>query len=197
MSQIVVFHSALGLRPAIAPFADHLRDHGHLVHTPDLFAGNVFDDLEAGTAYRDQVGIPALLERAHTAIAGLPPQLVYLGFSMGTGPAQLLAATRPGARGAVLIQGALELEALSLDSWPAHVPIQLHVAADDPWFDRASAHKVTEAIPAELLDHHEYPTGAHLFADPDWHEHDPTATTEMLDAITTWLDNLDLPAPAR
>lgn len=190
MGEIVVFHSALGLRPAITQFADRLRGHGHTAHTPDLFEGEVFDDLDAGVAYRDTVGIPALLERAQDAVADLPEALIYVGFSMGTGPAQLLAATRPGARGVVLIQGALGVDALGLDSWPAGVPVQLHVAADDPWFDRAGAREVTAAIPDDLLDYREYPTGAHLFADPDWHEHDPTATAEMLDAITTWLDKL-------
>lgn len=188
MSEIVVFHSALGLRPAVARFADRLRDRGYTVHTPDLFDGKAFNDLDAAVAHRDTVGIPQLIERAHNAVADLPESLVYIGFSMGTGPAQLLAATRPVARGAVLIQGALEVEMLGLESWPADVPIQLHVAVDDPWFDRDSAEKVRNDIPHELLDHHEYPTSAHLFADPDWHEYDATATAQLLEAVTTWLD---------
>lgn len=190
MTEIVVFHSALGLRPAIAQFADRLRDHGHEVHTPDLFEGEVFDNLDAGVNHRDKIGIPSLLGRAQEAVADLPHELVYVGFSMGTGPAQMLAATRPGARGVVLIQGALGVDAVGLDTWPASVPVQLHVAADDPWFDRDDARQITVAIPDDLLDYREYPIDAHLFADPDWHEHDPTATTEMLDAITTWLEEL-------
>ncbi|MBW3576948.1 MAG: dienelactone hydrolase family protein [Actinobacteria bacterium] len=187
MAEIVVFHSALGLRPAIGRFAEHLRDHGHVVHTPDLFDGEVFDDLDAAVAHRDTIGIPILIGRAQDAVDDLPEQLVYAGFSMGTAPAQLLAATRPGARGAVLIQGALGLEHLGLDAWPARVPVQLHVAADDPWFDRDDAIQATAGIPDDLLDYHEYPIDAHLFADSDWHEHDAQATTAMLDTIITWL----------
>jgi dienelactone hydrolase len=188
MAEIVVFHSALGLRPAIRRFADHLRDHGHTVHTPDLFGGGVFDDLDAGVAHRDTIGVPVLIGRAQDAVTDLPGELVYAGFSMGTGPAQLLAGTRPGARGALLIQGALGLDTLGLDSWPAGVPVQLHVAADDPWFSRDDAMGATAAIPDALLDYHEYPIDGHLFADADWREHDPAATTAMLAAITAWLE---------
>lgn len=36
--------------------------------------------------------------------------------------------------------------------------------------------------------YHEYPIGAHLFVDSDWHQHDAGTTTEMLAAITTWLE---------
>lgn len=188
MAEIVVFHSALGLRPAIGRFADDLRGLGHVVHTPDLFDGEVFDDLDTGVAHRDAIGIPALLGRAHEAVTDLPDELVFAGFSMGTAPAQLLAATRPGAKGALLIQGALGLGELGLATWPDGVPLQIHVAADDPWFDRDDAKAAVSAIPDQMVDYHEYPIDAHLFADPDWHEHDPAATSDMLDAITSWLE---------
>jgi len=42
--EVVVYHSAYGLRPAIVEFADKLRAAGHLVHTPDLYDGEVFSD---------------------------------------------------------------------------------------------------------------------------------------------------------
>lgn len=188
MAEVVVFHSALGRRPAIEQFAGHLRDRGHTVHTPDLFDGEVFDDLDAGVAHRDAIGIATLISRAQEAVDGLPEELVYVGFSMGTGPAQLLAATRRGAGGAVLIQGALGLDDLGVDAWPTGVPIQVHVAGDDPWFDRQDAMNAIDRIPRDLLDYHEYPIDAHLFADSDWHEHDPGTTSQMLAAITAWLD---------
>lgn len=193
MAEVVLFHSVLGLRPAIGRFADHLRDHGHTVHTPDLFDGAVFDDLEAGVAHRDAIGVPTLLDRAHQAVDGLTGELVYAGFSMGTAPAHLLAATRPGARGALLIQGALGLDDLGIDAWPAGVPIQLHVAADDPWFDRDDALTAIEGINDQLLDYHEYPTDAHLFADQDWPEYDPTATGKLHASATEWLEALGSP----
>lgn len=51
MAQIVLFHSAYGLRPAVHAAAERLRGAGHTVHTPDLFDGRTFDDIEAGLAY--------------------------------------------------------------------------------------------------------------------------------------------------
>lgn len=188
MANVVVFHSALGLRPAVRDFADQLRERGHVVHTPDLYAGRTFDDVDAGVAERDRIGIPELIGRAQHAVAELPDELVYAGFSMGTAPAQLLAANDPDARGVVLIQGALGLDRLEIDAWPGRVPIQLHVAAHDPWFDRDDAEQAMAAIPDEILDYHEYPTDGHLFADPDLPAHDPEATESMLRAVADWLE---------
>lgn len=42
--EVVVYHSAYGLRPAVIDFAEQLRAAGHLVHTPDLYDGEVFSD---------------------------------------------------------------------------------------------------------------------------------------------------------
>jgi dienelactone hydrolase len=100
MSQeVVLFHSALGLRPAVHEFADRLRAEGHTVHTPDSFDGEVFDDLEDGFRKRDALGIPELMGRAQASVADLPSPIVLAGFSMGTGAAEFFAATRPGAQG--------------------------------------------------------------------------------------------------
>jgi dienelactone hydrolase len=104
---VVLFHSALGLRPAVYEFADRLRAEGHTVHTPDSFEGEVFDSLEDGMRRRDEIGIPELMSRAQAAIADLPG-LVFAGFSMGTSAAESLAGTRPGTRGAILMHGALD-----------------------------------------------------------------------------------------
>ncbi len=46
MAHIVLFHSALGLRPGVQHFADALRKAGHAVTTPDLYDGEVFDSFE-------------------------------------------------------------------------------------------------------------------------------------------------------
>ena len=45
MTEIVLFHSALGLRPGVTAAADRLRAAGQTVHTPDYYDGEVFDDL--------------------------------------------------------------------------------------------------------------------------------------------------------
>lgn len=71
MAQILLLHSAYGLRPAVTAAADRLRAAGHTVHVPDLYDGEVFEDIEAGLAYHEQVGTDELLRRAIGAAAPL------------------------------------------------------------------------------------------------------------------------------
>ena len=107
IQQVVVYHSAYGLRPAVADFADRLRMAGHTVHTPDLYDGEVFSDRNDVVRKIQELGFDKLLERAVAAVKRLPHTLVYAGFSNGGVCAELLAATRPGARGAILMHAPL------------------------------------------------------------------------------------------
>ncbi|CAA9505993.1 MAG: hypothetical protein AVDCRST_MAG69-2207 [uncultured Solirubrobacteraceae bacterium] len=172
MSEIVVFHSAYGLRPSVLDFAETLRGDAHTVHTPDLYDGAVFDTLEEAVAERDEVGIGGLIERASAAVKGLPAELAYAGFSMGCGPAQLLAQTRPGARGAFLMHGALPSQALGAP-WPADVPIEVHGMEGDALFDVEAARRLTSEAAEGTL--HLYPGEAHLFADAGLPDYDQAA----------------------
>lgn len=170
MTEIVLFHSAYGLRPAVTEFAELLRASGHTVHTPDLYAGAVFDTLEAAVVKRDEIGIGGLIERAFAAVEGLPAELAFAGFSMGCGPAQLLAQTRPGARGALLMHGALPSEAFEA-AWPPEVALEVHGMEDDPFFDVDVARQLISEAPDGTL--RIYPGTTHLFADsglPDYDE---------------------------
>lgn len=187
MATVVLFHSALGRRPALKAFADRLRAAGHRVHTPDLYDGDVFDDLHAGAAKRDALGVPELLDRAQRAVADLPDGLVYAGFSMGAAAAQALAATRPGATGAILIQGAVPLAALGVAAWPSGVPVQLHATSADPWLDLAVVDELAGAIPADLIEVHRYDGGGHLVSDEGWIDHDPRIAAGILQRVLDWL----------
>ena len=182
MSDIVLFHSALGLRPAIRELADTLRADGHVVHTPDLFEGKVFDRLEDGVAERDALGIPVLMQRAAAAVAGLPEDLVYVGLSMGAASAQWLAATRPGAKGAVLLHAALPLQAFGVSAWPG-VPAQIHVASGDPWVQP----EVVDALGEQGFEVFRYAGDGHLFTDAGAEEHDPTASAAVVDRVRAFL----------
>src|SRR6188768_3993341 len=102
MAGVVLFHHALGLTPGIVVFADELRRAGHTVHTPDLFEGHTFATLEDGVQYAEEIGFDEVIERGARAVEPLPTNVVYAGFSLGVLPAQKLAQTRPGARGALL-----------------------------------------------------------------------------------------------
>jgi dienelactone hydrolase len=139
MAEVVLFHSVLGLRPGVITAADRLRAAGHTVHTPDLYDGEVFDDLDDGMRKEEALGYQEIARRAREAVAELPGELVYAGFSMGTVHAELLTASRPGALGAVLMHGAEPVKALSeffgVERWPEGVPVQVHYAAEDLWVE--------------------------------------------------------------
>jgi dienelactone hydrolase len=183
MAHVVLFHSALGLRPAVRRFADALHEAGHQVTTPDLFEGAVFDRLEDGAARRDTIGIPTLLQRATAAVEGLGGELVYAGFSMGAAPAQLLALTRPKARGVVLMHGALPLQMMGVERWPNDLPGQIHFAEEDPWMDLS----VPETLACSDVEVFRYAGKAHLFADEGSPDYDAAHAELMLERVLAFL----------
>ena len=105
MAEVLLFHHAHGLTAGCLSFADELRAAGHVVHAPDLYDGKTFDDLDEGVGYAREVGFDTIGERGRLAAEGLPNEIVYAGFSLGAMPAQMLAQTRPGAKGALLFHG--------------------------------------------------------------------------------------------
>src|SRR6187549_3993627 len=104
MSEIVLFHHAQGLTSGVRQFAERLQQAGHIVHVPDLYEGQVFDNLEAGLGYAQAAGFDTIVQRGVTAAEALPAEVVYAGFSLGVLPAQKLAQTRAGAKGALLFE---------------------------------------------------------------------------------------------
>ena len=98
MTEILLFHHAQGQTRGFLAFAEGLRAAGHVVHAPDLYDGNTFNDLNEGVGYAKKVGFGTIVERGRLAAEALPNELVYGGFSLGVMPAQMLAQTRPGAR---------------------------------------------------------------------------------------------------
>ena len=198
MAEVVLFHSVLGLRPGVIAAADRLRAAGHAVHAPDLYDGEVFDDLDDGMHKEDALGYQEIARRAREAVAGLPEGLVLAGFSLGAVHAEVLAASRPGALGAVLMHGAVPVEALKeyfgVDRWPAGVPVQVHYAADDPWVEaEEEVVPLGEAVrgAGAAFEAHAYPGSGHLFADPDLPEYDRTSSEAMWERVLAFLDRID------
>jgi dienelactone hydrolase len=167
MAEVLLFHHAQGQTAGFHAFADELRRVGHTVHTPDLFDGRTFDSIDAGMAYAQEIGFPGeVIERGVRAADALPIELVYAGFSLGVVPAQKLAQTRPGARGALLLYSCVPTSAFGT-SWPADVPVQIHGMDADPYFvgegDIDAARAIVESTAdAELF---LYPGDQHYFAD--------------------------------
>src|SRR5713101_5325837 len=132
MTEMLLFHHAHGQTQGFLAFADELRAAGHVVHAPDLYDGKTFADLNEGVGYAREVGFETILERGRLSADGLANDLVYGGFSLGVMPAQLLAQTRPGAKGALLFSAALPASEFG-ESWPVGVPLQIHMMGDDAW----------------------------------------------------------------
>src|SRR5262245_27466226 len=126
MPEILLFHHALGLTSGCVAFADRLRAAGHVVHTPDLSEGKTFDDIREGVRHAQQVGFGTLLDRGRRAAEALPEALVYGGFSLGAMPAQMLAQSRAGARGALLFYSCAPVSEFGCP-WPRMLPAQIHM----------------------------------------------------------------------
>lgn len=146
--------------------------------TPDLFGGPTFDTLEAGLEFRDSIGIPALIGRAFDAVAHLPADTVYAGFSMGAAAALYLAAARPGARAAIAFHAAIGLDGLGVEVWPHAVPVQLHYAEGDTWVEESDREQMAAMLAAAdaELEQFSYPGEGHLFDDRGMPEFDPEST---------------------
>ncbi|GAA1375602.1 dienelactone hydrolase family protein [Catellatospora chokoriensis] len=189
MAEVLLFHHAQGLTEGIRAFADRLRQAGHTVHTPDVYDGNTFPTLDEGLAYARQVGFGELRERAVRAADTLPAELVYVGFSLGVMPAQQLAQTRPGARGAVLLESCVPPSEFG-GSWPADVPVQVHGMDADPFFaeegdiDAARA-LVKEAVDGELF---VYPGDRHLFTDSSLATYDADAGALVAERVLDFVN---------
>ena len=121
MAEVLLFHHAQGLTEGVVAFADRLRDAGHTVHTPDLYDGHTFQSLDEGIGYAREVGFGTVQERGIGAAEALPAEVTYAGFSLGVMAAQQLAQTRPGARGAVLMEACVPPSEFGT-AWPAGVP---------------------------------------------------------------------------
>ena len=188
MTEVLLFHHAHGLTEGVREFAEVLRGAGHAVHTPDLYEGQIFDTLEAGIGYAGTVGFGTILDRGRVAAEGLPSELVYAGFSLGVMPAQMLAQTRAGARGALLFHACVPTSEFG-DAWPDGVPVQIHGMDADPFFagegDLDAARALVES--AEAAELFIYPGNQHLFADSSLPSYDKPAASLLTERVLGFL----------
>ncbi len=191
MADVVLFHHAQGLTPGVVAFADRLRDRGHLVHTPDLLDGRTFTTVDEGMAYVAELGFGDVLERGSRSVSELTDRLVYIGFSLGVLPAQMLAQTRPGALGAALCYSCVPVSEFG-SRWPVGVPVQVHGMDADPIFvgegDLDAARELVASSEQATL--FLYPGTEHYFADSSLPSYDQAATALMLDRMLALLDSV-------
>jgi dienelactone hydrolase len=188
MTDVLLYHHVQGLTKGVRSFADDLREAGHTVHTPDMFDGRTFETIDEGLAFAGEAGFDALAERGVAAADGLSADAVYAGFSFGVMPAQRLAQTRRGARGALLMSGCLPVSEFG-EAWPKGVPVQVHGKQDDPLFaeDLEAAQALVDSTDqAELF---LYPGAEHLFADSSLPAYDAEAAALLRERVLAFLES--------
>jgi dienelactone hydrolase len=187
MAEVLLFHHALGPTEGLHAFADELRRAGHTVHTPDLFEGRTFGSIQQGVAYADEVGWDEIMTRGDRVAQSLTNHLVYAGVSLGVVPAQKLAQTRAGARGALFFSSCIPVA--EFGGWPADVPAQVHGMDADPIFmDEGDVDAARELV--ESADHAElflYPGDQHYFADSSLPSYDADATKLLTERVLAFL----------
>lgn len=192
MADVVLFHHAQGLTDGVKAFASELRDAGHTVHLPDLYSGHTFATLEEGLAYARQIGFDEILDQGVAAGESLGDGLVYAGFSLGVMPAQKLAQTVAGARGALLFHSFIPVSEFS-ESWPEGVPVQVHAMDADTLFvddgDQDAARElIASTSHAELF---LYPGDTHLFVDSSLPDFEPAAAALLTRRVLDFLRDRD------
>lgn len=193
MAEVLLFHHAQGLTPGLRAFADDLRAAGHVVHTPDLFGGRTFQSIDEGVAHISEIGFEEMRERGVRLADELSSELVYAGFSFGVLPAQKLAQTRLGARGALLFHSCLPIRGeWAFGPWPDGVAVQIHGMDNDPIFvgegDIDAAREIVDNVDgAELF---LYPGDQHYFADSSLPSYDANATALLTVRVLEFLNRV-------
>jgi dienelactone hydrolase len=191
MTDVIVFHHAQGLTDGVRAFAGQLRAAGHHVTVPDLYDGATFGTLDEGIGHAEQVGFDTILERGRLAAEGLPNGIVYAGFSLGVLPAQMLAQTRPTAKGALLLHACVPASEFGCP-WPQGVPLQIHAMEADELFvaegDLDAARDLVKTVEgAELF---LYPGDQHLFTDNSLPAYEESAAALLMQRVLSFLGSV-------
>jgi dienelactone hydrolase len=190
MTSVLLFHHVLGVTDGIRWFADELRAAGHDVAIADLWDGETFPSIDAGVAHAQEVGFGNVIDRGAALAADLPPGAVVIGMSLGALPAQKVAQTRPGVRGAVLLYSALPSAEFGTP-WPAGVAVQIHVAEADENLEEGELDGA-KGLAAEAADGaiFLYPGTAHLIAEKGFADFDPESAALILGRTKEFLDRV-------
>jgi dienelactone hydrolase len=123
----------------------------------------------------------------------LPAGLVYAGFSFGVLPAQKLAQTRAGARGALFFYSCLPISGeWAFGPWPEGVAVQIHGMDKDPIFVGEGDIDAAREIVAKVRDAalFLYPGDQHYFADSSLPSYDAASTKLLTRRVLEFLDRI-------
>ena len=193
MANVIVFHSVLGVRRGILDFSEELARHGNQVHVVDLYDGKSFDDMQEAFDHFLSIGIEGMMERTVQYTQDLPRDAVYAGFSNGGASAMLLAGTKPGAKGCLLMHAAMPIKELGMETWPADVPVQVHYAETDPWKEEDGITQLKNDVEGSDAPYayYEYPVEGHLFTDAGLPEYHEASANMLLDRVKRFLQRVD------
>lgn len=185
MVQVVMFHSAYGLRQAEAGAAARLRAAGHDVITPDLYDGQTASSLDAALALMDTVGWEVICARARRALRVVTGAAVLAGFSMGAGVIGSVWHQRRAAAGVVLLHGIAPIPANARTA----LPVQVHLAEDDPFAPRQAveqwqADTVRAGLAGEVFT---YPGAGHFYTDPCLADYHSASADQTWQRVTAFL----------
>lgn len=188
MAQVVVFHSACGPGEAEAAVAGRLRAAGHDVITPDLYDGRTARTLDDGLALMDEVGWEVICARARRALEAVPGPAVLAGLSMGAGVVGSVWDQRRAAAGVVLLHGIAPIPASARPG----LPVQVHLAGDDPFAPRQAvaqwrADAARAGLAAEVFT---YPGAGHFYTDSRVADYHPASAERTWQRVTAFLSAL-------
>lgn len=182
MSEIVLFHHALGLTDGVRSFADRIRESGCTVDVPDLYKGRTFTSLAKGVAHAEKIGIDALIARGVAAAERYPNATLFAGISLGALPAVKLAQTHPRAQACIVISAAPPTNHFT-PYWRDGVGLQIHLQDADPWVLEDDLPRARRLDDAGRADVYFYPGSGHLYMEeghPDFNETDTAYTVGRL-----------------
>jgi len=190
MANIVVFHSVLGIRQGVVELKKYLEDHGHRVFCIDLYDGRSFDDMDEAFKFFEGIGIKGLMERTVSYTKEVPDDAFYIGFSNGGASALLLAGTKPGAKGCIMLHAALPIHAFGIEKWPPKVPVEVHYAKVDPWKEEEEINAFEEDVKGSgaSYEYFEYPVEGHLFTDPLLPEYNKASADLLLERVLNFIE---------
>lgn len=157
---------------------------GHQVRTPDLYDGEMTDNLDEGLVIRDRIGRDELYRRALESVESFRPDAL-IGFSLGASIAQRIAMRTGAVKTLVLFHGVADVE--QTDHLKG-LRIQAHIARGDPWAPDAELETWSTLLhrsgaQAELRRH----DGGHLFTDPGLRDFDYTSSESAWTRALEWL----------
>ena len=125
------------------------------------------------------------MQRAVESVSDLQDDFVAAGFSNGDEMAEYVATQRSVA-GVLMLSGALPLEMMGVEQWPAILPAQIRYTIGDPFRDQEGVDKVVASIRAAgaEVETFDYPGRGHLFTDKSLvDEHDPRASQQLWERV--------------